>query len=105
MIKYLGTIPENEVILRNIEYLSNKNHDYVSEIIPEAIKKTLFGIETITMAEKLIPEIENDRIKDDLKNILISEKKSLVGHIMLLLNYEYVGSGLNLLKQDIVDRI
>ncbi|ABR55497.1 conserved hypothetical protein [Methanococcus vannielii SB] len=96
MIKYLGTISENEVILRNIEYLTNKNHKYTSELLPDAIKKILFGIEAVTMAEKLLPEIENDRIKKDLEKILFSEKESLIDHVTVLLNYEYTRSGHNL---------
>jgi len=103
MISYDGSTGENEIILRNMEYLDNKNHIYISEIVPEALKKTLSGIESIGMAEKLLPEICDVRVKDDLKKILSSEKKGLIDHVVLILNYEYFNNGIDISNIDLID--
>ncbi|WP_459202425.1 hypothetical protein [Methanococcus sp. CF] len=104
MIKYGGSVGENEVILRNIGYLESKNYNYMSEIVPEALKKTLSGIDSINMAEKLLPELDNERVKKDLEKILSAEKKELVEHVVLILNYEYFNNGINVLDADLINQ-
>ncbi|MBA2862652.1 hypothetical protein [Methanococcus maripaludis] len=103
MIRYDGSIGENEVILRNMEYLESKNHTYVSEILPKTIRRTLSGIDTINMTEKLLPEIQDERVRNDLTKILNLEKKGLVEHIILVLNYEYFNNGVNISNADLID--
>uniref|UniRef100_A9A7M7 Uncharacterized protein n=1 Tax=Methanococcus maripaludis (strain C6 / ATCC BAA-1332) TaxID=444158 RepID=A9A7M7_METM6 len=103
MIKYAGSIGENEVILRNMEYLKSKNHNYVSEILPETIRRTISGIDAINIGEKLLPDIDNERLRHDFEKILSSEKKGLVEHIVLLLNYEYFNNGINISNVDLID--
>jgi len=105
MIKYSGSVGENEVILRNMDYLESKNHTYVSEILPEAIRRTLSGIDAINMSEKLLSDINDERIRNDLTQILNVEKKGLVEHIVLILNYEYFNNGVNISNADLIEML
>jgi len=88
-----------------MEYLESKNYNYISEIIPETLKKTLSGIDFINMAEKLLQDVENERIRSDLKKILTAEKKGLIDHMVLILNYEYFNNGINISNVDLTDHI
>jgi len=68
------------------KYLSERQHLYANEVLAED------GIDFINMAEKLLQDVENERIRSDLKKILTAEKKGLIDHMVEAIKEESIAT-------------